>query len=96
MSKFYYPLRKEVDSWSTINQSTGVYAFDLWIKEIRKVRSQLTAQFHDEIILHIKKGSENKCSALLTQAIDEVNKKLNLNVTLSIDIKYGRAYSDIH
>lgn len=96
VSKFYYSLREEKDRFSTLNQSTGVYCFDLWIMEFRKKRPQLTAQFHDEVVLHIKQGFRDKCNALLQGAIDAVNDKLKLNVTLSIDIKYGQNYGSIH
>lgn len=96
VSKFYYSLRNEKDRFSTLNQSTGVFAFDSWIKEFRKERPQLTAQFHDEVILHIKQGAEDKCTKLLLAAQDRMNEKLNLNVTLSISIAYGRSYAEIH
>ena len=96
VSKFWYSLRYKKDIFSTLNQGTGVYCFDSWIKEIRKIRPQLTGQFHDEIILCIKKGSEEKCKQLLQQAITNVNKALKLNVQLGVDIQFGQRYSDIH
>jgi hypothetical protein len=96
VSKFWYSLRYKKDIFSTLNQGTGVFCFDMWIKEIRKVRPQLTGQFHDEIILCIKKGSESKCTQLLRQAITNVNNLLKLNVQLDVDIQFGQRYSDIH
>ena len=96
VSKFWYSLRYEKDIFSTLNQGTGVFCFDMWIREIRRVRPQLTGQFHDEIILEIKKGAEDKCYALLKQAINKVNETLKLNVTLDVDIQFGNTYADIH
>lgn len=96
VSKFWYSLRFEKDRFSTLNQSTGVYCFDSWVREVRKIRPQLTATFHDEIVLEVKKGHREQCAALLQSALDRVNKRLNLNVTLGIDIQFGDAYSDIH
>lgn len=96
VSKFWYSLRYKKDIFSTLNQSTGVYCFDSWIKEFRKVRSQLTGQFHDEVILEIKKGFEEQCKKLLLDAIDRVNQNLKLNITLSVDIQFGQTYADIH
>lgn len=96
VSQFYYSLRWEKDRFSTLNQGTGVYCFDSWVREIRKVRPQLTAQFHDEICLEVKKGHQNSASALVQDAIDKVNEQLKLNVTLSVDIKFGRTYSEVH
>lgn len=96
VSQLWYSLRYEKDIFSTLNQGTGVYCFDLWIKEFRKVRPQLTGQFHDEVILCIKEGFEEQCRNLLNKAITRVNEILNLNVTLSVDIQFGKRYSDIH
>ena len=96
VSRLWYSLRYKKDIFSTLNQGTGVYCFDSWIKEIRNVRPQLTGQFHDEIILEIKEGSEEKCRNLLNSAIEKVNNRLKLNVVLSVDIQFGKTYADIH
>ena len=96
VSRFWYSLRYKKDIFSTLNQGTGVYCFDRWIMEIRKKRPQLTGQFHDEIILHIKEGAQDKCKQLLLDAIKIVNDKLKLNVTLSVDIQFGKNYAEIH
>lgn len=96
VSKFWYSLRYKKDTFSTLNQGTGVYCFDSWIREVRKVRKQLTGQFHDEIIAQIKKGYEEQYRDLLLDAIARVNDKLKLNVVLSVDIKFGNNYAEIH
>jgi hypothetical protein len=96
VSKFWYTLRKEHDRFSTLNQSTGVYVFDKWIANFRKRRPQLTANFHDEVVLHLKKGNRDKMNKLLQEAIDKVNDEVKLNIKLSIDIKYGDNYGTIH
>lgn len=96
VSKFWYSLRYEKDIFSTLNQGTGVYCFDSWIGEVMKKRPQLSAQFHDEIVLEVKKGFREKCTELLKDSIAKVNKRLNLNINLDVDVQYGQAYSDIH
>ena len=96
VSKFWYSLRAEKDRFSTLNQSTGVYCFDCWIKEIFKERKQLTAQFHDEVVLEIKVGHRDKAISLLKNAIKRVNDKLKLNVELGVDVQFGTRYSQIH
>lgn len=96
VSKFWYSLRADKDRFSTLNQGTGVFCFDSWVREIRKVRPQLTAQFHDEVVLEIKLGSEEKCRTLLKDCIRRVNEKLKLNVLLDVDVQFGHRYSDIH
>lgn len=96
VSRFWYSLRNQKDIFSTLNQGTGVYCFDSWIMAFRRKRPQLTAQFHDEVVLCIKVGAEDKCRKLLTEAIEEVNSNLKLNVTLSVDIQFGKTYAEIH
>lgn len=96
VSKFWYSLRYEKDIFSTLNQSTGVYCFDSWLKEVVKRRKQLTAQFHDEGAWEIKKGNRDKCTSLLQESIGVVNDNLKLNVALGIDVKYGDNYAEVH
>jgi len=96
VSRFWYSLRYEKDIFSTLNQGTGVYCFDTWVKNFREVRPQITAQFHDEVVLEIKEGAEEKCKKLLQEALDKTNKELILNVELGIDIQFGKRYSEIH
>lgn len=96
VSKLYYSLRNEKDRFSTLNQGTGVFCFDSWIREFRKKRSQLTGQFHDEIISCIKEGQEQQYETLLHNSMATVNKKLKLNVTLGVDVQFGKTYAEIH
>lgn len=96
VSKLWYSLRHDKDRWSTLNQGTGTYAFDVWIKHILKRRYQLTANIHDEVVLHIKEGNREKCTKLLRDAMKDCNQELNLNRELDCDIQFGQAYSEIH
>ena len=96
VSKLWYSLRHTKDIFSTLNQGTGVYCFDTWIKWILSKRKQLTGQFHDEIILTIKKGSRNKCEELLKWALMKANQQLKLNRELGISIDFGNTYAEIH
>ena len=96
ISQLWYSLRHEKDKFSTLNQGSGVWCFDTWIKHILKVRPQLTGQFHDEIVLTIPKGSRDKCTKLLRWALDQTNKELRLNRELDIDIQFGENYAKIH
>lgn len=96
VSKFWYSLRHDKDRFSTLNQGTGVYAFDTWVKHVRNERPQMTAQFHDEIVLEIKKGHREECEALLRRAVDKTNDQLKLNRELDISIDFGDSYAEIH
>lgn len=93
---FYYSLRYEKDIFSTLVQGSASYVFDLWVQEFRKKRPQLTAQFHDEVVLCIKQGFRDKAEKLLRDAIKAVNDNIKLNRELDIDVQFGSRYSDIH
>lgn len=96
VSGFWYSLRHEKDRFSTLNQGTGVYCFDTWVKYIRRKRKQMTAQFHDETVQCIKLGHREQATRLLHWAIGETNIEIGLNVDLGIDIQFGNSYSEIH
>jgi len=96
VSKFWYSLRSDKDRFSTLNQGTGVYCFDMWIKNFMEVRYQLTGQMHDEVILLVKKGNRDKVIKLLKDAIKKTNEQLNLNRELDVDVQFGHSYAEIH
>lgn len=93
---FWYSLRYKKDIFSTLVQGSASYVFDLWVMKFREKRNQLTGQFHDEVVLCIKIGNQDKARKLLSDAIDEVNAEIKLNRELAIDIQFGERYSDIH
>lgn len=96
VSKLWYSLRYDKDRFSTLNQGTGVFCFDVWIKNFREVRPQLTGQMHDEIILTVKKGHREEVEKLLRDAIIKTNEQLKLNRELDIDVQFGDSYAEIH
>lgn len=93
---FYYSLRNEKDIFSTLVQGTASYVFDKWVENFRSRRSQLTAQFHDEVVIEVKKGFREQATNLLQWAIEKLNDQLRLNRRLDIDVQYGDNYSQIH
>lgn len=96
VSKFWYSLRYDKDRFSTLNQGTGVYCFDVWLGYILDKRPQITAQMHDEIVLEIKKGFREQAKKLLYDALEKTNKQLKLNVELGISVDFGNTYAQIH
>ena len=96
VSEFWYSLRHEKDKFSTLNQGTGVYCFDIWIQNFREKRPEITGQMHDEVILCIKKGHREGCEKLLRDAIRDTNDFLRLNRELDIDVQFGKNYAEIH
>ena len=89
-------LKTEKDKFSTLNQSTATYCFDMWIKNILEKRKQATAQFHDEVIFELPKGKRTVMTKILKKSISEVNDELNLNRELDCDIEFGKNYSEVH
>lgn len=96
VSELWYSLRYQKDRFSTLNQGTGAYCFDVWLGFILKKREQLTAQFHDEGVWMVKKGYEKEMKQLLLEAIEEANEFLQLNRRLDIGIQFGDNYGEIH
>ena len=96
VSKFWYSLRSDKDKFSTLNQGTGVFCFDSWVSLCRERGIKTIGQFHDEIIALVPEGEEEQTKVTMEQAIENLNKKLELNVPLGVDAQFGNTYADIH
>jgi len=96
VSGFWHSLRSEKDRFSTLNQSTGVFCFDKWVKECRGMGLETIGQFHDEIIVLTKEGDEDKAENIMQMSINNVNHEVDLNVPLGTDVQFGNTYADIH
>ena len=93
---FWYSLRSEKDTGSTLVQGTASFVFDFWVRFVLQTRPQLTAQFHDEIVLEINEDEKDEILKLLEESIDKANASLKLNRELAIGIQYGYHYGNIH
>jgi hypothetical protein len=89
-------LKAKKDRFSTLNQSTATYAFDRWVFHILEMRTQMTGQFHDEVVLELKKGHRDDMTDLLNKAMDKVNDELQLNRKLSCGTEFGNSYAEVH
>lgn len=96
ISRFWYSLRKDNDRFSTLIQGSASYVFDYWLALVLKKRQQLTAQFHDEVVLCVKKGNREGIETYLNGTINDTNNALKLNRELGIGIQFGDRYSEIH
>lgn len=96
INHFYYSLRSDKDRFSTLVQGTAAYVFDMWVQKFFAKRKQLTAQFHDEVVLCIRKGHREECIAMLKEAIADLNDELKLNRLLDVDVQFGDNYAQIH
>jgi len=96
VSQFYYSLRYFKDIFSTLNQGTGVYCFDMWTKYCREQGYKICMQYHDEHVGDILKTEQEKTKQILTNAINKVNEVLKLNIKLGISTEFGNNYAAIH
>jgi DNA polymerase III epsilon subunit-like protein len=94
VSRFWISLRYDKDRFSSLNQSTGVFCFDSWLAQLWTRGVKGCFQAHDEILIPTK----NKVATeeALKWAIGRVNEKLQLNVLLDVDSKYGDSYAAVH
>ena len=96
VSKFWYSLRADKDSFSTLNQGTGVFCFDCFIRQVRLRGIKIMLQYHDEIAFPLLKGEEENTRKALNDSIQAVNEQIKLNVPLGISVDFGNRYSSIH
>ena len=96
VSKFWYSLRYEKDKFSTLNQGTGVFCFDLWIREVRKRGIKIMLQYHDEIAFPLLEPEKESIEMILKESIQMVNTTIKLNVPLGVSIDFGKNYAQIH
>ena len=96
VSKFWYALRHDKDRFSTLNQGTGVFCFDMWVKHVKAGKVPIIGQFHDEIVCLVRKGKREKLTKFLHECMDKTNKELKLNRELDCSVDFGDAYSNIH
>lgn len=96
VSELWYSLRHKKDKFSTLNQGTGTYCFDTWIKYVRKGGPPCIGQFHDEGIWVLRKGNRDRLEKHLRNSINKANGELNLNRGLDISLDFGDSYAEIH
>lgn len=96
VSELWYSLRYDKDKFSTLNQGTGVYCFDSWVRKVRAKGIKICGQFHDEIIALVKLIDKDITAIKLKEAIQETNDELQLNIQLGISIDFGENYAQIH
>ena len=94
VSGFWHELRYEKDTWSTVNQSTGVFIFDSWLARCRLYGYMGQMQFHDETGSSV--ADKSRTQRIMEAAVEKLNDDLTLNVTIGIDVKFGANYAEVH
>lgn len=100
ISGFWYYLKAEKDKFSTLNQGSGAYIFDYWLRKSREklkpIGVPIILQYHDEkagICLQFQKEIVKQ---VLTEAMEELNQDLKLNVPIGFSIDFGDNYASVH
>ena len=96
MNMFWYSLRNEKDIFSTLNQGSAVYCFDVFLGFVKKEKLKVPFQYHDEFLANVLKTSEQEAREKVVKAMQKTNDFLKLNVELGCSIQYGQKYSDCH
>lgn len=96
ISGFWYSLRNDKDKFSTLNQGSAVFIFDMWLKEQIDLGIEVPFQYHDEDLLCVLNEEVQNTKLLIKQAIHNVNIKYPLNVSIGCSIEVGKNYSSTH
>lgn len=99
VSRFFYYVKAEKDVFSTLNQGTGVYVFDLFLRLLKQEagdRGLFIFQYHDETLGRIKTDQEDMMRKAAEDAVRKLNNILRLNTQIKVDIKFGKNYSEVH
>jgi DNA polymerase I-like protein with 3'-5' exonuclease and polymerase domains len=100
LSGFYYFLKADKDRFSTLNQGSGVYVFDSWLRKARQKLNPLGVsiclQYHDELLLVCHKNLKDQVNVQLMQAMKEMNDETGLNVEIGCSVDWGSNYAECH
>lgn len=96
ISGFWLSLRNEKDKFSTLNQNTATYVFDLWIKNMRTLGLKIPYYYHDEVLTEVYKIDLKETEEIINKAMTMVNEELKLNVTVGCSINSGKSYAETH
>ena len=98
VNNFWYSIRNEKDIFSTLNQGTGAYVFDCWLKYMTLEGVIPFLQYHDEKLTLVKKekGARERHRKIINDSMKKVNDTLQLNVEISVDVQFGKTYADVH
>ena len=100
MSGFYYFLKADKDRFSTLNQGSGVYVFDSWLRKARQklnpIGVNVCLQYHDELLLVCPVPLKDQVNKALLDAMDEMNAETGLNVEIGCSVDWGTNYAECH
>tara|TARA_R110000868_G_scaffold287297_2_gene547676 strand:- start:643 stop:1509 length:867 start_codon:yes stop_codon:yes gene_type:complete len=93
---FYYSLRNERDTFSTLVQGSGDYVFNVWLMFCRKMGIKVHMNYHDEWLTSAPQDKAKEIYAISEKAMDKLNEVLKLNKTVTADAQAGYSYAECH
>ena len=98
ISRFWMFLKADKDKFSTLNQSSGVFVFDSWLRNVMERINPIVVimQYHDELLLVCKKTDQDFVEKALHEAMVETNKEIKLNISIGISTSWGNNYAECH
>lgn len=96
ISRFRHNLRNEKDVFSTVNQSSAVYCFNIWLHNITKQGVWPICQSHDDLVIVCNEKNTEKVKGIITKAMEATNRQLKLNVELACEVQVGDDLSKTH
>lgn len=98
LSRFWMFLKADKDKFSTLNQSSGVFVFDSWLRNVQKRIHPIKVimQYHDELLLVCKKEEKDFVEKQLHLAMEDTNSEIKLNVDIHISTSWGNNYAECH
>lgn len=75
---------------------TGVFVFDNFVRELRKLKLVIRLQYHDEIFKYTLKDQQDEEAQQLKDCIQSVNDRMKLNVPLGVSLAFGDNYAEVH
>jgi hypothetical protein len=93
---YWYSLRNEKDKFSTLNQGTAVYVFDIWVTYLRKLGIKIALQYHDEVLFNVPLDKIEETKLLVQEAMRLTNERLKLNVVIGCSADVGNNYYECH
>tara|TARA_R110002167_G_scaffold43330_4_gene130970 strand:- start:19012 stop:20502 length:1491 start_codon:yes stop_codon:yes gene_type:complete len=96
VSGLWYSVRSDRDIFSTLNQGTGAFVFDVWVKYMMAEGVIPFLQYHDEVVVLVEEGREEEVKGIIKHSMEKVNDLLKLNIEITVDVQFGKTYADVH
>lgn len=96
MSKFWHHLRHKHKAFSTVNQSSATYVFNIWLSNITQNNIWPIGQTHDDCLFRVGENEAGGLKSVILRAMEVTNRQLKLNVPLACEVQVGQSVAETH